>query len=244
LPNLITKYLSMTTKQFHYGKYLYEYTEIKEKRKTLSLIVNPNMLIILKIPKDISQQKIDSFLKRKWSWLEKQLQYFKKYQAIKYKKEYISGENFLYLGRQYKLIVKQGKQPCVKLSKGIIQITTTKSVTNGSNNKKLLNKWYESRIEKKFNERYKIVLKNFNYNFTPKLIVRKMSKRWGSYLTGKKIILNPELIKASTKAIDYVITHELCHMQIKQHDKNFYKLLDSKYPNWQVVKEKLELRLG
>ena len=37
---------------------------------------------------------------------------------------------------------------------------------------------------------------------------------------------------------DYVITHELCHMKYKNHDKQFFKLLNSKYPKWEKVKEK------
>jgi len=234
----------MQNKIFKYGRYKYNYLLKTEDRKTFSLVVTPEMKIILKTPVKAPAEKIESFLKRKWMWLEKQLQYFKKYQSVKYKKEYISGESFFYLGRQYKLVVKAGKQAQVKLFKGIIQLTSTKSVNNKANNKKLLNDWYQSRIEKKFKERYEIVLKKFNYKFRPQLVVRKMSKRWGSYLTGKKIILNPELIKASTKAIDYVISHELCHMRIKRHGKSFYKLLDSKYPNWRTVKERLELRLG
>ena len=87
------------------------------------------------------------------------------------------------------------------------------------------------------------MLKNFNYENSPKLVIRKMKKRWGSYLSGKKVILNPELIKASTKAIDYVITHELCHMQVKLHNVEFYRILENKIPEWRKIKEQLELRL-
>ena len=71
-----------------------------------------------------------------------------------------------------------------------------------------------------------------------------MNKRWGSFLTKKQIILNPRLIQASTDCIDYVITHELCHMKHKKHNSQYYSFLSSKYPNWQNIKEKLELKIG
>ena len=102
--------------------------------------------------------------------------------------------------------------------------------------------WYLERINKIFKDEYKKVLKSFDYDFEPRLITRKMNKRWGSFLSNKKIILNPKLIQASKECIDYVITHELCHMKYKNHNTKFYRTLKSKIPNWEEVKEKLELR--
>ena len=232
----------MQNKIFEYGKYRYEYALVREDRKTLTLIVGPDMSILLKAPQKATFEKIHAFLKRKWMWLEKQLRYFEQYQGQKYKKEYVSGESFLYLGRQYKLEVKKGKTEGVKLSKGLFKLITKKDVRDSNHNQKILQSWYEVRREKKIIERYKIVLGRFNYDFTPQLVIRKMKKRWGSYLVGKKVILNPDLIKASTRAIDYVITHELCHMKVKYHNSDFYSLLESKFSGWKKVKERLELR--
>mgnify|MGYP001079875497 CR=1 FL=1 len=234
----------MKTREFIYGKYQYKYTLVKENRKTMSLIVEPDMTIVLKCPLNASNQKIESFLKRKWFWLEKQLSFFKKYQRKIYKKEYISGESFLYLGRQYTLLVKRGKNEGIVYYKGKIILTTNHGVRNSKYNKKMVERWYKNRITIKFQESYHRVIKNFDYDFTPELVVRKLNKRWGSFLYGKKIILNPELIKAPTDCLDYVITHELCHMMYKNHNKDFYKLLSKKCTNWKSLKEKLELRLG
>lgn len=67
-----------------------------------------------------------------------------------------------------------------------------------------------------------------------------MKRRWGSFLSQDKVILNPKLIHASKDCIDYVIVHELCHLKYKDHNKKFWHLLDEKYPEWKKVKEKLE----
>lgn len=226
---------------FKYGSYSYEYYLIREKRKTVSLVVQPSLKIILKCPIDCDEEKIQKFLKRKWKWLEKQLSYFKKFKN-KNKKEYISGESFLYLGRQYKLLIKKGKKNGIKLKYGKIELITAKNKDNKKHNKKLLQKWYNERANIIFANQYKKVLNNFEYSFKPRLITRKMNKRWGSFLSNKKLILNPVLIQAPKECIDYVITHELCHMKYKNHSKKFYDLLKSKIKNWEEVKEKLELR--
>ena len=232
----------MKIKKFKYGKYSYEYYLVLQDRKTVALTVQPSLNIILKCPLDYDAEKIERFLKRKWLWLEKQIKYFKKYRKKIEKKEYVSGESFLYLGRQYKLLVKRSKTPEVKLEKGRITIFTKKSIQDKNTNKKLLEKWFEKRISVIFNTRLKEMVKKFDYDFTPELITRKMPKRWGSYLASKKIILNPLLIKASKECIDYIIVHELCHIKYKNHNKHFFKLQESIIPYWKGVKEKLELR--
>ena len=227
---------------FIYGNYSYEYFLIRQSRKTVSLTVQPSFRIILKCPIDYKDEKIQKFMKNKWSWLEKQIKYFKKFQNKHFVKEYISGESFLYLGRQYKLLVKKAKEDKVSLKHGKLLLFTSKSVANKKQNKIILQNWYAERMEKVFSGEYKKVLKNFDYNFEPKLATREMKKRWGSFLNQKKIILNPRLIQASKECIDYVITHELCHMKYKNHDEKFYRALKSKISNWEDVKEKLELR--
>ncbi|MFZ2205202.1 MAG: SprT family zinc-dependent metalloprotease [Minisyncoccia bacterium] len=228
-------------KNFIFGTFIYEYQLIKQDRKTLSLTVTPNLKIILKCPLDADDKKIEAFLKRKWFWLEKQLSFFKKYQRNIYEKEYISGEGFLYLGRQYKLVVKHGKEDFVLFTKGKLIVSTTKLVSNGNYNKKLINAWFLEKTEKIFQERFLAMLSKFDYKNTPDLKIREMRKRWGSFLNKDKILLNPKLISMPKECIDYVIVHELCHLKYKNHDKRFFELFNKKFPKWERVKDRLEI---
>lgn len=227
---------------FKYGSFSYQYYIIRQNRKTLSLSVQPSLSIVLKCPKDFSIEKIEAFLKKKWSWLEKQIKYFKKYNKKSNDKEFVSGESFLYLGRQYKLFVKKDSKNNIKLDHGKIFLYTKKNVYDKKNNKEILDGWFLNRANFVFQKQYQEVLKDFKYNFEPKLVIRKMNKRWGSFLSGKKVILNPRLIHAPKECINYVITHELCHMKYKNHDSNFYNYLKGKIKNWEEIKEKLESR--
>lgn len=227
-------------KEFIFGTFIYEYQLIKLDRKTLSLTVTPDLRIIVKCPFKAESERIETFLQKKWFWLEKQLSFFKKYQRKTYEKEYISGEGYLYLGRQYKLIVRKGREDSVSLTRGQLIIQTTKLVTNGKHNKKLVDRWFAEKTEKIFQERLQAMFVCFDYKLVPVLRVRDMKKRWGSFLNNGKIILNPKLIHTSKECIDYVIVHELCHLKYKNHDKRFFTFLGEKYPKWKKVKEKLE----
>ena len=227
--------------EFIFGTFLYKYEIVRQDRKTLSLTVTPNLNIILKCPNRVDSERIENFLRKKWFWLEKQLSFFKKYQRKIYKKEYISGEGYLYLGRQYQLIVKHGKKDFASLTNGQLIISTSKPVSDTQHNKKIINSWFETRANDIFQERFDEMVKKFGYKETPILSIREMSKRWGSFLKQDKIFLNPKLIHMPKGCIDYVVVHELCHMKYKDHDKRFFNLLNQKYPKWEKVKEKLEI---
>lgn len=227
--------------EFRFGSYVYTYELVRQDRKTLSLTVKPDLSLVVKSPLKADQEKIEIFLKKKWFWLEKQLSFFKKYHRKTYKKEYASGESFMYLGRQYKLVVKRASEVKVQVSKGCLFLFTNNLVGDGVKNKRILEKWYLQRAEQVFLERYQEVQKRFDYKTMPQLELREMKKRWGSYRKKDRIYLKPKLIHVSKDCIDYVITHELCHLRYKKHSQAFYKFLNKKFPNWEKVKEKLEI---
>ncbi len=233
---------SLKRKQvFTFGSYIYHYDLVLEDRKSLSLTVMPDLQIMLKCPLNADKERIDIFLHRKWFWLEKQLNFFRKYQRKKYKREFISGEGYLYLGKQYKLEVIRGDKDEVLMKKGKFFVSTTRNLKNGAHTKKLLDAWYQAKTENIFRERYTEITSLFEYKQLPVLRIKKMEKRWGSYLQSRTVVLNPDLIFSSKDCIDYVITHELCHARYKKHDKRFYSLLDEKMPRWQEIKDKLEI---
>ena len=61
---------------------------------------------------------------------------------------------------------------------------------------------------------------------------------------GRRLVLNLRLIEAPVDAIDYVITHELCHIPHPNHGLAFFELLDRVMPDWERRKAKLERLLA
>ncbi len=82
-------------------------------------------------------------------------------------------------------------------------------------------------------------------DFRPKgLIVRHLRQRWGSMSPSGRLLLNRRLIEAPMDAIDYVITHELCHVAVPHHGPEFFEILNRVLPDWRERKQKLELRMA
>ena len=71
--------------------------------------------------------------------------------------------------------------------------------------------------------------------------IRRMKSRWGScnIKTGT-ITLNLELAEHDKEALKYVIAHELTHLYVRGHNREFYALLATFYPNWKEVRASLK----
>jgi predicted metal-dependent hydrolase len=147
----------------------------------------------------------------------------------------------LYLGRQYRLKVKESNQPSVKLQGGNI-VVETKDKTDRKKVEQQLRRWYKTKAQIHFNKLFEEQLpiaKTF-YGGTPTLKYRWMEKRWGSCDSKAQVYLNLELIKAPKRCIKYVIVHELCHLVHLNHSTAFFELLEKLLPNWRETKDKLE----
>ncbi len=230
-------------KQFIFENIAFAYHLMLEPRKTIAATVYPNQAVVIKAPLGAKAEKINDFMIRKCRWVLKQRRYFSQFRPTN-SKEYLTGESFRYLGRSYKLLVRQtNDEPYVSLQHVTLTVYSF-FPKNRLITKQLLDEWYIAKAHKVFKERLIPCFALFDYENIPSLGVRKLNKRWGSYFhKSNRIILNQNLIQASKAQIDYVIIHELCHVAHSRHDRNFYTLLESKLPNWERIKTELELRL-
>ena len=212
-------------------------------RKTLGIKVYPDTSVKVFAPIDTDLPIIEQHLKAKRRWIEKQQRSFQTYLPATPPRQYIGGESFLYLGKQYMLKIEPSTAEEVKLYQGRLVVKTVNP--EATHIKKLLQQWYIARATILFNKLFEeqfYLFKRFDLE-KPILQIKKMEKRWGSCTPQQKIILNPELIKAPVVCINYVILHELCHLVHHNHSKAFYRLLENFMPDWQKYKQLLETKM-
>lgn len=219
-----------------------DYRVVREKRKSFAAEVNPDFQVVIKAPNEAPDIAVDDFIRRKTKWIDKQLDYFRQFNRPE-NSQIVSGCSVLYLGRQYQLIIEKAAwKNAVRVLKNKIYILSSAPQKTDEINAAFQN-WLLSRAQNVFSERLAECMKSFPNMTRPELKIRKLKKRWGSYLKKHQIVLNPDLIKASKRSIDYVIFHELCHAFYPDHTAEFYKLLSTKMPDWRNMKEKMELKL-
>jgi predicted metal-dependent hydrolase len=213
-------------------------------RKTMEIAVYPDCRIVIKAPIGIEPREIESRLLKRARWIRKQLDYFCQFDP-RTPRYYVGGESHPYLGRHYRLKIQLGNRNEVKLRNGQI-LVSCKNHNSPTLVKRLMDDWYLNQARDRFSESFNRCFQQFDGVKAGilKLKIREMKTRWGSLSQGKTLTLNVNLVKAPKECVDYVITHELCHLFYRKHGQEFYCLLERVMPDWRMRKFRLELMLN
>jgi len=224
-----------------YGKQSIPYRLHISPRKRLRIVVTPALDVRIYAPDLRSKIDILAAIQTKAPWINRQLDAMKKFHPLPTPHKYISGETFIYLGRQYRLRVEQGSKTSAKLRGQFLYI----SVPNKSDStaiRKQVDAWYHIHAKDRFQRYLAQCLKVAKRHGVqePTVVIRRMRTRWGSCSTNGRITLNLNLIQTPVHCIEYVIMHELCHLKHHNHSKAFYRLLACCMPSWQRRKQLLQ----
>jgi predicted metal-dependent hydrolase len=229
-----------------YGEHRIDFAIVRRDRTTLEIAVEPDASVVVAAPQDATLATIEEKVRKRGAWIRRQQRYFNQFLPRTPDRQYVAGETHLYLGRQYRLKVVLHLQATVKLARGFIVVQTLRPERTEVT-RELVKEWYRERAHVKFTERLEVNLLRFPVpeDFRPKgLIARQLRQRWGSMSPASRLLLNLRLIEAPIDAIDYVITHELCHIAAPHHGPEFFELLDRVLPDWPKRKHRLEQRMA
>lgn len=200
------------------------------------LKVTPKLEVILNMPLDASQQEIEHILEKRKKWINQKLEFFKSKQMPP--RLLISGEDFFYLGKRYRLKIIEDTQTQIILNNKYLQIYL-RDTKNYKKKETMIKKWYQERARDIFSEILTRYSKMLEIDFNT-FSIKTMKTRWGSCkISSRHITLNLELIKKPKKSIEYVILHELAHIKYPYHNQDFYNYLNIHIPDWENARTKL-----
>lgn len=214
----------------------------RRKRKTLAIEVHPDGSVRVKAPLRLPLHQIRERVEQREGWIVKQQRRFAELPPPLPEREYVSGESYCYLGRQVRLMVIAGKLEAVKLRGSTLEVTLA-DPSETDRVRLLVQRWFRARAEEVFHERLAHCCNQvapLGIAHPGTFTVRRMRRRWGSCSADGRILLNTQLVGASLSCIDYVIIHELCHVQQHNHSRAFYALLSAALPDWRERKRKLD----
>jgi predicted metal-dependent hydrolase len=214
-------------------------------RKTMEIAVHPDKTVVVKAPEGTSFEVVEAKVLKRAGWIIRQIDYFRQFEPRTPKRNYVGGESHLYLGRRYRLKIHRDQERNeVKLVCGFFHVYV-KDDSSPEHIKQVMDNWYDEKAFMRFQESFNRCWPQFSKASLPKpnLYLRRLKKRWGSLSKNRRLTLNIDLIRAPKECIDYVITHELCHMRYHDHGPNFYRLLEKVMPDWERRKAKLELSM-
>jgi predicted metal-dependent hydrolase len=82
------------------------------ERKRLRVVVFPDLTVEVFAPKSSNDEAIRLALQKKAPWIARTLDKVEAYHPLPTPRRYISGETFIYLGRQYRLKVEKKEATC------------------------------------------------------------------------------------------------------------------------------------
>jgi predicted metal-dependent hydrolase len=97
-------------------------------------------------------------------------------------------------------------------------------------NKKACLQFIQKKI-KELNQYYGFV---FN-----KITIKNQKTRWGSCSRAGNLNFNYKILFLSEKLADYIIVHELCHLQALNHSQKFWNLVERTIPDYRMIRRQL-----
>ncbi len=198
---------------------------IRSNRRTLALIINSDNDVIVRAPLYTSLEYINKFIEKHKDWILKKKEKLNSMIPVK-KKNYVDGEEFLYLGKPYKLKIISGKKNYVTIDEDI-----KVSMRACADPQKLLIKWYKEQARMHIEE---LVTKYSNLTEIKYSSIRISSakSRWGSCNSKGDLSFTWRLIMAPLDVIEYVVVHELVHVVQRDHSKRFWSKVARIYPDY------------
>ena len=223
-----------------YGRKRIDFQLVYSQRKTLAIDVHPDLSVVVTAPREATDEAVEEKLNKRAAWIVKQQRFFEAYLPTLPPRRYVSGESHRYLGRQYRLRVREADFESVKMARGQINVTIMHN-SERRRVKPLVVAWFRERANSVLAERFEAMAtraERFDIDASG-FRIRRMKNRWGSCTPEGGILLNPDLIIAPKHCIDYVIAHELCHLREHHHGPAFYRLLNRLLPDWEQRRERL-----
>ena len=217
----------------------------KARRKTtIGFQVMPDGVVRVSIPQHYPADHVPTLLARKERWINKRLQLVQQHAALTASRQYQNGEHFYVLGQAYAL--QRIRSPAhadnilVRCTTAALEVyvgdlaDATESVIQTAI-KTRLTAWYQDTAKDLLTQRTWYFAQPLKC--MPKSIqVKSYKSRWGCCSRNHEISYNWLIIMAPQCIVDYLIVHELCHIQHHHHGASFWQAVEQVMPDYQAAR--------
>lgn len=212
---------------------------VKKKIKNLHLaVLPPDGRVRVSAPETLSDEAIILFTKTKIGWIRKQQEKFRQ-QPRQTERQYVSGETLYVWGKQYFLQVDYSYKGNSLVLSGDKAVLTVRKESTPKQREAFVNEWYRGLLKEQI-EKYLPIWEQRTGLHCSAWQTKYMTTRWGTCNTKSgKVWLNLQLAKKPPECLEYVILHELTHLKIRNHGKDFVAFMDEHMPYWREIRKKL-----
>lgn len=223
--------------QIVYGNRTIEYAVRYSRRKTMEIGVEPPDLVTVVAPEGTTEEAIRALVQTKAKWIVEKLYDVSRIQHQKLNREYVNGESFLYLGRNHTMLIVEDRtlrRATVKLYQGKFRLETPDR--DQKRLERAMERWYRTKARERIEDRIQYYQDYFPVH-PSRLIIKDQKRRWASCTSKQELIFNWRVVMAPMPVLDYVVVHEMCHLLMRDHSKEFWNMLERILPDYQERRE-------
>lgn len=214
----------------------------KKNIKNMHLSVKPPLgKVVVSAPLLLSTKSIENFVRLNLAWIKKQQEKFINQPRMS-ARQYVSGETYYIFGKQFFLEFIPSKKRTFKIDgrKILLYMPENSSVENRQ--KFIREKFRKILIEQlerlipKWEETTNLHCESFKTKY--------MTTRWGTCNSkAKRIWINLQMVEKPLECLEYIILHELIHLKISNHGKDFIEMMNQFMPDWKDRKNLLNTQI-
>ncbi|MEP9400151.1 SprT family zinc-dependent metalloprotease [Mesorhizobium sp. KR2-14] len=196
------------------------------------------------VPAAATDDEIAGVLARRRAWLVEQTQQMAARVAAAPKvNQFVSGAKIPYRGRLMRLKVEPTDGTLVEVAyRNGFYVGYPRTASEASRDvliESALRLWFRKRLREDVSA---FVRQHGEPNgLKPRSIhIKDQKHMWGSCGDDRSVNLNWHLIFAPKTVLEYAVVHELCHLRHRNHDRDFWGLIGTILPDWEVRKAWLD----
>lgn len=214
----------------------------KKNIKNMHLSVKPPLgNVVVSAPLLMSQKSIENFVRLNSGWIKKQQEKFIN-QPRMTARQYVSGETYYIFGKQFFLEFVSASKKSFKIDGNKIVLGMKADSTVEQREKFVREKFRQILIEQlerlipKWEKTTNLYCESFKTKY--------MLTRWGTCNSkAKRIWINLQMVEKPLDCLEYIILHELIHLKISNHGKDFIEMMNQFMPDWKDRKNLLNTQI-
>jgi predicted metal-dependent hydrolase len=175
---------------------------------------------------------VPPLVEEKRRWIERTLRRFREAEQALPAPLLVDGGEVPYLGRSLGLRVRvePGRvRPFVSRRGEVLHVRVGSSGCDAVRD--ALERWYKRRARVEVAARLDAAVRRAGTRYT-RLTIRSQRTRWASCSSSGAMSFNWRLLLAPEPILDYVVEHEVAHLEVLDHSSRFWKLLASRCPEY------------
>jgi predicted metal-dependent hydrolase len=209
-----------------------EYTIRRSDRaRRARIVVDPHGVEVV-VPRRMALRHVPPFVEEKRPWIERTLRRFREAELTAPPVELEHGGVVPYLGGELLLNVRVEtwrQRSHVALRGEVLRVAVAEPGPDAIRD--ALERWYRVRAREEVAWRLHDACARAGTSYAS-LSIRAQQTRWASCSSNGTMSFNWRLLLAPEEILDYVVEHEVAHLDVLDHSQRFWRLLGSRCPHY------------